>query len=941
MILKDLEVKMSNNNIESILALFSKEQFNEALDAIQGLIINDPNDALLFNIRGACYAGLDQLNLAKENYEKAIALNPGYAKAHYNLAGALHELDEFDASIQSYQNALVIEPDYAEAHNNLGSVFKETGQLDAAIKSYEKAINIKPDYLEAYYSLGTSFQELGKLKDTVQCYEKVLELRPNLTGTLNNLGNILRELGRFDEAILNYEKAISIDPNFVEVYFNLGTTFQELNQLKNAIKHYKKAIEINSNYHEALNNLGVAYKDLKEFDSAVEAYQMALNIKPDYAEALNNIGIVYKELGQLDDAIKSHKGALNILPEYAEAHNNLGIILIEGKQLNEAIERFKKAIAADANFIEAYNNIGSYYIELNNFDLSLENFQKALLINPNYVEAHNNLGRLFMHLGQLDKAVESFQKSIKIKPNYEYAHNNLGLAYNDLGNWEEAAKCYKRAMTINPSYFEPCANYANLLTDLNDFDEALRIYERANELKPEADYMQGNILHTKMRICVWDNYSNQLIDLQSKINDGKKVIGPFQLIALIDDPEIQSKVSIIYAQDKYPQNNFLPKMDHYPKHKKIRIGYFSADFREHPVAFLTAELYEIHDRSQFEVHAFSYGPNSEDKFNLRIKAGVDQFHDVSKMSHKEIATLSRSLEIDIAVDLSGTTQNCRTEVFAMSAAPIQTSYIGWLGTMGADYYDYLIAAKGMIPKKNQKYFSEKIAYLPSYQVNDSKEILPEASLTLEDLGLPKDSFVFCCFNNTYKITPIVFDSWARILKRVEKSVMMIYVANKSAQNNLTKEITNRGVNPERLYFGENLQRDKYLDRYRLADLFLDTFPYNAGTTASDALKMGLPILTLKGNSFNSREAANIISAVNLSEMIAASQEEYESLAIELAKNPMKYRTIKDKLVDNLPNAPLYNTRLFAKNIESAYKTMFERYHQGLDPDHIYVEDLNG
>jgi len=250
----------------------------------------------------------------------------------------------------------------------------------------------------------------------------------------------------------------------------------------------------------------------------------------------------------------------------------------------------------------------------------------------------------------------------------------------------------------------------------------------------------------------------------------------------------------------------------------------------------------------------------------------------------------------------------------------------------------LIAAKGMIPKKNQKYFSEKIAYLPSYQVNDSKEILPEASLTREELGLPKDSFVFCCFNNTYKITPIVFDSWARILKRVEKSVMIIYVANKSAQNNLIKEITIRGVNPDRLYFGENLQRDKYLDRYRLADLFLDTFPYNAGTTASDALKMGLPILTLKGNSFNSREAANIISAVNLPEMITASQEEYEFLAIELAKNPMKYRTIKDKLVDNLPNAPLYNTRLFAKNIESAYKTMFERYHQGLDPDHIYIED---
>ena len=929
---------MQDKNTESIIALFSNGKFQDALVEIEKVIFDRPNDALLFNIRGACYAGLDKLKIAKENYEKAIALNPEYSKAHFNLAGVLHELEEFDASIQSYQKALLIEPGYAEAHNNLGNVYRESSELEVAIESYQKAIHIKPDYVEAYYSLGASYQELGKLEDTLKCYEKVIELRPNLTGTLNNLGNILRELGRSDEAILNYEKAILIDPDFVEVYFNLGTTFQGLGQLDNAVKYYKKAIEINLNYPEAHNNLGAAYKDLKEFDSAIQAYQMAIKIKSDYAEAHNNIGIVYKELGQLDDAVKSHETALKIIPEYAEAHNNLGIILIEDKQLDKAIERFEKSIAADNNFIEAYNNLGSAHMELNHFDSSLESFQKALTINPNYVEVHNNLGRLFMHLGQLDEAVEYFQKSIKNNPKYEYAHNNLGLAYSDLGNLDESAKCYKRAMNINPNYFEPCANYANLLTDLNDLDEALKNYERAYEINPEADYMQGNILHTKMRICVWDNYSNQLIDIQSKVNDGKKVIVPFHLMALIDDPDLQNKASVIYARDKYPKNTLLPIMDHYSKHKKIRIGYFSADFREHPVGFLTAELYEIHDRGQFEVHAFSYGPNTQDKMNLRIKAGVDHFHDVRKMPHKEIAALSRSLEIDIAVDLSGTTQNSKTEVFAMLLAPIQTSYIGWLGTMGADYYDYLIASTGMIPKKNQKYFSEKIVYLPSYQVNDSKESLPEPFLSKKDLGLPKDSFVFCCFNNTYKITPIVFDSWARILKSVEKSVLMIYVANKLAQKNLIKEITTRGVDPERLYFGEKLQRDEYLDRYRLADLFLDTFPYNAGTTASDALKMGLPILTLNGNSFNSKEAANIVNAVNLPEMITTNQEEYESLAIELTNNPKKFRIIKEKLVDNLPNAPLYNTRLFAKNIESAYKTMYERYHQGLGPDHIYIDD---
>ena len=931
---------MSNNNIESILALFSKQQFNEALDAIQELIANDSNDALLFNIQGACYAGLNKFTLAKESYIKAITLNPDYAKAHYNLAGALYELNDFDDSIQSYQNALAIESDYAEAHNNLGNVFKAKGQLDLAIKSYETAIDLKPDYIESHYSLGTSFYESGKLKETVKCYERVLEFRPNFTEIHNNLGNVLKELGRLDDAVLSYKTAISIDPDFVEVYFNLGTTFQELNQLTDAVKHYKKAIEIKPNYPEAHNNLGVAFKELKDFDSARSAYQMAINIKPDYAEAHNNIGIVFRELGQLDDAIKSHEAALSFMPDYAEAHNNLGILFMEDGKLNNAIERFERAISIDTSFIEAFNNLGSALMELNQFNLSLENFQKALSINPNYAEAHNNLGILFMNLGQLEEARDSFNKAIKADSNYAFALNNLGIVYNRLNIFDESENCFQRAIGIDADYFDAFCNYANLLKDLNKLDEALANYELAYALKPNADYMLGNILHAKMHICIWDNFSNQLTDIKNKINDGKKVISPFALIALIDDPELQKKTSVIYAQDKYPKSNLLPKLVKYSKHKKIRIGYFSADFRDHPVALLTAELYEVHDRKQFEVHAFSYGPNTEDKINLRIKAGMDQFHDVSKMSHKEIATLSRSLEIDIAIDLSGTTQNSRTEVFSMSAAPIQTSYIGWLGTMGADYYDYLIAANGMIPEKNHKYFSEKIVYLPTYQVNDSKETLPENLFTREDLGLPKDSFVFCCFNNTYKITPIVFDSWARILNRVEKSVMMIYVSNKLAEKNLIKEIKLRGIDPARLVFGTKLTRNEYLDRYRSADLFLDTFPYNAGTTASDALKMGLPILTLNGNSFNSKEAANIISAVNLSEMITTSQEEYESLAVELANNPMKYRTIKDKLVDNLSDAPLYNTRLFAKNIESAYKTMFDRYHKGLDHDHIHVKNIN-
>ena len=311
-------------------------------------------------------------------------------------------------------------------------------------------------------------------------------------------------------------------------------------------------------------------------------------------------------------------------------------------------------------------------------------------------------------------------------------------------------------------------------------------------------------------------------------------------------------------------------------------------------------------REKFEIFAFSFGPNEKDKWRKRASLSFDQFLDVRLKSDSEISSISREMEIDIAVNLGGYTQDSRTGVFANLAAPIQVNFLGFPGTMGAAYIDYLVADHSLITSENENHFSEKIVYMPhSYQSNLSVREISNKILSRQELGLPENGFIFCCFNNTFKITPIVFDSWARILKGVENSVMMIYVSNKLAQKNLIKEIKLRGISPERLVFGEQIQRNEYLDRYRLADLFLDTFPYNAGTTASDALKMGLPLLTLKGDSFNSREAANIVNAVNLPEMVTSSKEEYESLAIELANNPNKFRVIKEKLVDNLSKAPLY------------------------------------
>ena len=896
---------MLSINIDSIIALFSSEKFQDALDAIEELIVDNPKDALLFNIRGACFAGLDQKNLAIENYEKAIALNPGYAKAHYNLAGALYELHDFHASILSYQDALAIEPDYAEAHNNLGNVFKEVGQLDAALKSYKKAVTLKPDYVEAYYSLGATFYDSEKLEEAVDCYSKVVQLKPNLSLIHNDLGNILRELGRPDKAVLSYEKAILIDPDFFEVYFNLGVTFQDMKDHSNSVYYYKKAVENNDNHPEAHNNLGVAHKELKEYDLAIKSYEKAIELKPEYADAYSNLGNLFKDLGQLDKAIKYHEQVIDFQPENADAHFNMGMILFDYGRFDSAIDCYKKAIKADNKYIEAYNN----------------------------------LGLILLESGILDEAKKYFENASIINPKDALAFNHLGIVYRRLRNLNDSTKCFEKAISINPSYPDAFVNLGNVLKDINSFDKALTNYQRAYELNSSVDYLLGKILHTQMHLCIWDDFSKQLKELEVQINDNMKRVDAFTFMALSDNPRLQQKVSEIYAKDKFPKNNILPEIDLYTGHSKIRVGYFSGDFREHPVSSLTANLYETHNRDQFEIYAFSFGSDTNDQMNLRIKSGVDHFHDVQSMSNKDIVLLARSIEIDIAVDLGGLTSGGKTEIFAMSVAPIQLSYIGFLGTMGAPYYDYLIADPITIPMENQHFYSEKIAYLPSYQVNDSKETPPEVFFTRKDIGLPETGFVFCCFNNTYKITPDTFDSWMRILKSVKDSVLMIYVDLDSAKKNLMNEASLRAVDPNRLIFAKRLDRANYLARYRVVDLFLDTLPYNAATTASDALRMGLPVLTCQGESFASRMAASVISALNLSELITNTREEYESMAIELATSPKKFKAIKDKLNINLSIAPLYDTAKFTENLESVYTLMYQRYHDGLEPDYIYSDDF--
>ena len=929
----------SQSEFNKILDLVSNNLYQDALDQANNLIQNYPDNALLFNIAGACKAGLGDLDDALILYKKAIDTKPDYAKAYYNLAGTLQDMSEFEDSIENYKKSIEIEPNFAEAHNNLGNVYRELGELEEAVNSYQKAIVINNNYVEAIFSLGVVLKSLNS-RDAIDCFIKAIEIKSDFAEAHNNLGIAYKDRGQIEDAIKSYKKALDINSNYLEAHNNLGNAYRNLGKLKEASLSYQKAISIKSDYPTIHNNLGNTLKDLGSHEEAIESYKKALSINPDFAETYSYLGSAYRELSMYEDAIESYQKALSIDPGNSDLMNDLGVAYKDYGNYEDAIKSYQKALSIDPENSFLHSNLGVSYKIIGRLDDAIQSYEKAIHLNPDDYEFLNSIGVIYSEVGRLDDAIQSYEKAIAINPNVADVLNNMAIVLTKLNRLDEAYKYNEKALKINSKYSEGFVVQGHIYKELNRLEDALFSFEQANTLNPELPYILGTIVSAKMNLCNWFNLSDQLAELKVKINNNERVIVPFDLLSLIDDPLLQGKTAVIYANDQFPKNDSLDKINSYSDHKKIRVGYFSADFRIHPVATLTAELYEIHDRSQFEIHAFSFGPDTNDEMNLRVKQGVDYFHNVMDRSDQEIAILARSLEIDIAVDLGGYTADSRTGVFALSAAPIQISYIGVLCTMGSDYYDYLVVGQDMIPEENQKYYSEKIAYLPSYQVNDSKESTPSIYFSREDFGLSEESFVFCCFNNTYKITPIIFDSWARILENVKDSVMMIYISNEVAKKNLTKEIIDRGINPSRLIFAERLSRIEYLARYRLVDLFLDTHPYNAGTTASDALRMGLPLLTINGSSFNSREAASILKSVNLSEMIASSTEEYESLAIELANNSKKYELLKKKLAKNLQNAPLYNTSLFAKNIESAYKTMFEKFNQGLDKDHIYINNQN-
>ncbi|MBY0508693.1 MAG: tetratricopeptide repeat protein [Rhodospirillaceae bacterium] len=647
--------------------------------------------------------------------------------------------------------------------------------------------------------------------------------------------------------------------------------------------------------------------------------------------------LAHYQQGRLAQALELCRHVLTLEPAHFNALHLSGVIEAQAKHFAEAIAFMRKALEIKPDSAMANYNLGIAYEGLGQIVAAGESYTNAVRIKPDFAEAHNNRGNTLRQLRQLPAAIESYGAAIRWKPDLAAAYNNRGNAFRDMGQIDAALADYDTAIAAQSEFAEAYKNRGDALQDLKRYEAALDSYDTALEIDSGQAFLAGTRLHTKMRICDWKDFDHQRDRMAEGLTRGEKCLAPLPALHLLMSPHLQRVAAEIWTQNKHPPNFDLGPILARPRPGRIRLAYFSPDFRNHAVSSLLAGLIAHHDRKNFEIYGFSYGPNTRDAMRKRIEAACDTFIDVSESSDEDTARMARSLEIDIAIDLAGHTAAARTGALARRAAPIQVNYLGYPGTMAAAYIDYIIADHTLIPQASSSHYTEKIVRLPhSYQPNDPERLIADREFTRAELGLPHSGFVFCCFNNSFKIAPDMFDIWMRILKRIDHSVLWLLDGNAASVANLRREAAARGVNGERLIFAKEMPQADHLARHRAADIFLDTLPYNAHTTASDALWAGLPVLTCRGDAFASSVAASLLTAVEMPELITSSHEAYEALATDIASHPEKILALKQKLAKNRMCAPLFDIGLFTKHIEDAYTQMALRLYNGAPPEHITV-----
>jgi predicted O-linked N-acetylglucosamine transferase (SPINDLY family) len=805
--------------------------------------------------------------------------------------------------------------------------------------------------------------EQGAFEQAESICLNVLHLFPQHDLAMNQLGVIAYHQKKYDEAVKWWQQTLAINPQSVLTHLNLGTLYYEQHQYQNALTHFKSATNIEPNNFAALSNQANTLLALNQFQHAIDLYQKILNQHKDRIDLLNNQGLALLNNNQLNEAelvfvnildkqpdylptlisyanllllLKKHEKCIEICqtimsikPDHADTFICLSGALLEMEQYEKGLAICNQGLALAPSSITLLLNKVSFCKAIGDKQQILLAYDDLLTIHPSHVESIENRAIFYLQSQDYALAFADLQKVIALDVKNSRVFCNSALALSRLNRYEESIAFYDQALVLEPNQPHILMDKAAVLSRASKHREAIQYYKMALTLQPNNDTLLVIIIDESQHICDWSHFHENSDTLKSIIakpsmeGTNLSVQGAISSFFSLIFPAISPLEQLQCAQ-KYTNLCFgnVPKINR--KHKqyrassKIRIGYLSGDFRRHAVSQLLVEVLELHNRSDFTVIAFSYGVDDGSALRARVEKGVDHFVDLTHMNTQQATRVIADMDVDILIDLAGHTDSGRPTILAQKPAPIQISYLGYLGTTGADFIDYLIADPFLIQPDEEKNYAEKIIYLPSYQANDRQcEIGPMP--TRQACGLPEDAIVFCCFNVQQKITPIMFDVWCQLLSEVAASVLWLFVTNEESKTNLIEEAQSRGINPSRLLFAGIIDLPAHLGRLQCADLFLDTFPYNAGTTASNALWVGLPVITCAGDTFASRMAGSLLTALDVPELITYNLDDYFQLALQLASDSNKRKQMREKILINKTSTLLFDTPTFTTNLEAAYK----------------------
>lgn len=912
------------------------------------------------------------LNLAHQNYKagnykqalehsKAVyERNPRRTDNLLLLGAIYYQLHDFNMCIAKNEEALQIDPQFAECYGNMANAWKEKGNIDVAIRYYLIAIELRPNFADAWSNLASAYMRKGRLTEAAQCCRQALALNPRLVDAHSNLGNLMKAQGLVQEAYNCYLDALRIQPTFAIAWSNLAGLFMEAGDLNRALQYYKEAVKLKPNFSDAYLNLGNVYKALGMPQEAIVCYQRALQSRPDNAMAFGNLASVYYEQSNLEMAILNYKRAIACDTGFLEAYNNLGNALKDAGRVDEAIQCYRQCLSLQPSHPQALTNLGNIYMEWNMMSAAAQCYKATLAVTTGLSAPFNNLAIIYKQQGNYADALSCYTEVLRIDPLAADGLVNRGNTYKEVGRVNEAIQDYLRAITIRPTMAEAHANLASAYKDSGLVEAAIKSYKQALVLRPDFPEATCNLLHTLQCVCDWDDREKMFAEVEVILRRQIKMsvipsVQPFHAIAYPLDPLLALEISRKYAAhcSVVASRYSLPQFSHPPplpvrggcRNGRLKIGYVSSDFGNHPLSHLMGSIFGMHDQENVEIFCYALSPNDGTEWRLRIQSEAEHFVDVSSMASDVIARMINEDQIQILVNLNGYTKGARNEIFAMQPAPVQVSYMGFPGTTGAAYIHYLVTDEFVSPMCYSHIYSEKIVHLPHcYFVNDYKQknldvLDPNCQPKRSDYGLPEDKFIFACFNQLYKMDPDICATWCNILKRVPNSCLWLLRFPAAGEMRLRARAVAYGVQPDQIIFTDVAMKQEHIRRSSLADLFLDTPLCNAHTTGTDVLWAGLPMITLPLEKMATRVAGSLCLATGVGEeMIVNSMKEYEEKAVSLALNRAKLQDLTDRLKTARLTCPLFDTKRWVRNLERGYFKMWNLYCSGHHPQHFKVAE---